>query len=187
MKTSCHSRQWQKYSLSNDTLDLSMKMVPALGCSDGSASQSSGSLSLICCKLPTLSCSLGKSWKCGPSFRPVGGLERAQQLFLLPISIASLVPELRSNTYTWKAPTFRTVKPFGRNAQLDTWQCRRTNFCMDGHFGTWIQHSHIRCYPKHLLYTCIPLKVRRTYFLQDDAQILSTDMSTPIQEKLPTI
>jgi len=165
-------------------------MVPALGCSDGSASQSSGSLSLICCKLPTLSCSLGKySSKCGTSFRPVGGLERAQQLFLLPISIASLVPELCSNTYTWKAPTFRTVKSFGRKAQLDTWQCRRTtDFCMDGHFGTWIQHSHIRCYPKHLPYRCIPLKVWRTrYVQQDDAQILSRDTSTPIQEKLPTI
>lgn len=82
-------------SLSNETFDLSMKMVPALGCNDGSASQSSGSLSLICCKLPTLSCSLGKySSKCGTSFRPGGGLECAQQLFLLPMIVASLVPEL---------------------------------------------------------------------------------------------
>ena len=165
-------------------------MVPALGCSDGSASQSSGSLSLICCKLPTLSCSLGKySSKCGTSFRPGGGLERAQQLFLLPISIASLVPELCTNTYTWKSLTFRTVKSFGRYTQLDTCRCRRTDFCMDGHFGTWIQYSHIRCYPKHLPYRCITLKVRQAwYFLRhDDAQILYRDTYTPIQEKLPTI
>ena len=43
------------YLLWMDCFDFSIKSVSVVGCSDGSSSQSSGSLSEICCKLPMLS------------------------------------------------------------------------------------------------------------------------------------
>jgi hypothetical protein len=63
------------------------------------------------------------------------------------MSFASLVPELCSNVYTWKAPAFRTV---GKKCSIRHLTVPPNDFCVDGHFGTWIQHSHIRCSPKHL-------------------------------------
>jgi len=43
------------YLLWMDCFDFSMKSVSVVGCKDGSSSQSSGSRSEICCKLPILS------------------------------------------------------------------------------------------------------------------------------------
>ena len=44
-----------RHVLCMDCLDFSMNMVSVVGWREGSSAQSSGSRSLMCCKLPTLS------------------------------------------------------------------------------------------------------------------------------------